>query len=138
MPAYNFMKIWVPKILNGSKAQTIRRRRKYPTKVGDMLQLYTGQRTKQCRLIGKVPCIGIVPIDIYPFAFQILQFYEGLGWSFLTWTACVKLAKKDGFKDAIEFFRFFRRYKEGELRDFEIIKWDAKKLIVPMERPGEK
>lgn len=43
--------VFIDKILNGSKCQTIRREHKNPIKVGDKLNLYKGLKTKQYRFI---------------------------------------------------------------------------------------
>ena len=55
MVAYSLKPRFIPPILSGAKRQTIRaisrRRHAIP---GETLQLYTGMRTKQCRLIGVV------------------------------------------------------------------------------------
>lgn len=64
MPALNFKKLFVPKILAREKQSTIRGKRKYPIKRGDVLKLYTGQRTTNCQLIGTATCSNITPIKI--------------------------------------------------------------------------
>lgn len=56
MAGLNFKKEFAGAVEIGAKTQTIRRVRKTPIKVGDTLQLYTGQRTKECRKIG----VGVV------------------------------------------------------------------------------
>jgi hypothetical protein len=65
MVAYSFNKRFIAPILAGTKRQTIRvvGRRRLPLN-GVALQLYTGMRTKTCRLIGTATCIGIVPVTI--------------------------------------------------------------------------
>lgn len=124
MPAYNFQKQFVPMILDGSKAQTIRRRRKHPTKAGDTLYLYTGLRTKDCRLIGKAICTKVVkPVVIYPFFFFIK-----INGQLLSTNQMTRLARNDGFRSWVGFFQFFQRYEEKTLLDFEIIEWDPKML----------
>ena len=57
MPALNFQKQFVPLIESGEKRQTIRSQRKQPIKVGDLLYLYTGQRTKNCRKLAESICL---------------------------------------------------------------------------------
>jgi len=57
MPAYNFKKEFAAKVEAETKRQTIRKPRKRPTVVGDILHLYTGIRTKKCRrLLPPVAC----------------------------------------------------------------------------------
>ena len=59
MVAFNFQPEFVPLIVSGIKCQTIRKRAR--AKVGDRLQLYTGQRTKACRkLIEPDPICTLV------------------------------------------------------------------------------
>lgn len=125
MPAYNFQKQFVPKILDGSKLHTIRRRRKRSTRAGDRLLLYTGMRTKQCELIAVTGCVKVVPILISTIGNGDLSF--GAEW--LTRDEQIALAKADGFDDIAEFFKFFKRYKADILADFEVIWWDPKWLI---------
>jgi hypothetical protein len=62
MVAINFKSQWVPLILDGSKRQTIRKTAR--CKAGDALQIYTGQRTKDCRLIGTAVCQHVESIVI--------------------------------------------------------------------------
>lgn len=51
MVAYSFNRRFVPAIEAGSKRQTIRAHRRRHARIGEQLQLYTGMRTKACRLI---------------------------------------------------------------------------------------
>lgn len=65
MPAYSFRPIFVAPILSGRKAQTIRAERRgiVPhAHEGQTLSLYTGMRTRACRLILKTLCTGTVPV----------------------------------------------------------------------------
>ena len=137
MPAYNFQKQFVPMILDGLKPHTIRRRRKHPTKAGDVLFLYSGMRTKSCQLFAKVPCLFITPIEIglkegnhaiwSPVQFVI----DGKTHNCMRrWTISEMyvLAFKDGFKNIDSFFAFFRRYKQQLLEDFEIVWWNPEEL----------
>lgn len=65
MVAYSFRSRFVDPILSGRKQQTVRAigKRRHAA-AGDLLQLYTGMRTKACRLIGTAPCIEAVPITL--------------------------------------------------------------------------
>lgn len=49
MPAYSYKERFVPMVLDGSKSQTVRNRRRYPAKVGDALYHYFGLRTQWVR-----------------------------------------------------------------------------------------
>lgn len=123
MPAYNFRFEFVEKIKDGSKYTTIRRRRKHATKPGEMLSLYVGQRTKACRLVAKAPCVKVTPVVIYPFEMLL----KSCG-HVLPIQKTMKIAQVDGFEDLSSFFRFFERYGEPVLDDFEIIEWDPERL----------
>jgi hypothetical protein len=59
MVAYNFMPWLAPKVQSGEKPHTFRANGKRAHAVkGDGLQLYTGMRTKDCRLLRETVCIG--------------------------------------------------------------------------------
>lgn len=64
MVAYSFQKMFVDPIRSGRKCQTIRADRRRHAREGEELQLYTGMRTKQCRLIGRATCVCAIPIRI--------------------------------------------------------------------------
>lgn len=130
MPAYNSQKQFVGKILDGSKPHTIRRRRKNPTKVGDVLYLYTGSRTKSAFKFAEAVCTKIEPVIIYPFSSRF-KIYDDTFKSYIEMTKdfIARLAKRDGFKSSNDFFEFFRKtYKQDVLDDFEIIWWNPKEL----------
>lgn len=59
MVAVNFRTQFALMVANGDKCQTIRRRSKKTPRPGQMLQLYTGQRTKLCRLLKEAPCLSV-------------------------------------------------------------------------------
>ena len=58
MPALNFQARFAPLVVSGKKRQTIRAYRKdgRDPKPGDMLYLYTGQRTRRCSFLGSYIC----------------------------------------------------------------------------------
>lgn len=121
MPAYNFKRQFVPKILDGSKIHTIRRRRKNPTKDGDILYLYTGMRTKQCELIMQTKCSAILPIEV------VRGYGVTLDGNLLSDEDTIKLALADGFEDVFKFFDFFDQYPyEVVSKELEIIYWRPK------------
>lgn len=64
MVAYSFKKQFAAPILAGTKAQTIRADRKRHARPGETMQLYTGMRTRVCRLIGTATCESIHPVTI--------------------------------------------------------------------------
>lgn len=52
--------MFLPKLLDGSKTQTIRRPRKYPIVVGQLLYIYWMLRTPQCFKIGVGVAVNVV------------------------------------------------------------------------------
>ena len=64
MPAYNFKERFAAGVEHLTKCQTIRPKRKRPTKIGDRLYLYTGMRTKQCRKLLETDCKAVKDIEI--------------------------------------------------------------------------
>lgn len=67
MPALNFQKQFAEDVEYGHKRQTVRAPRKdgrSHAKVGDRLKLYTGMRTKSCRLLGEATVTRIAHIAI--------------------------------------------------------------------------
>ena len=65
MPAYSFKKRFAGSVRNGRKRQTIRKPRKYPTKPGDTLYLYTALRTKWAKKLREVTCKSVHRIYIF-------------------------------------------------------------------------
>lgn len=59
MVAYSFKRRFAEPILAGAKRQTIRADRRRHARPGEELQLYTGMRTKSCRLIARRTCVDI-------------------------------------------------------------------------------
>ena len=93
MVAYSFKGQFAPYILNGLTAQTIRAERKRHAMPGETMQLYTGMRTKHCRLIGTATCFSIQQITIDLLANGItIDGYTLRGWKDLD-----ALAMRDGF-----------------------------------------
>jgi hypothetical protein len=64
MPAYNFQKQFAPAVKRGEKHQTIRAKRKNRPRVGQMAYLYTGMRTKKCRLLKKARIKAVYDVRI--------------------------------------------------------------------------
>lgn len=119
MPLCGFQKQFVPMILDGSKSHTIRRRRKRPTKAGDVLYLYTGLRTKQCQFVMQDTCKKVVPIAIIPDIGQVR-----LDGRLLPLNEMMHFAVRDGFANYMDFFKFFERYpREVRERELEVIYW---------------
>ena len=104
------------------KRSTIRTRRKngYIPKVGEKIALYTGQRTKACRLLRRVVVKSVRPIvintDDSNLMFIIL---DGHPQSQLAITAIVK---QDGFTSREEFAAFFNE-QYGPSVNAYLIEW---------------
>jgi hypothetical protein len=103
MAALNFQKWIVPKIEKGNKPGTIRQKRRRPIKIGELLYLYTGMRTKHCRQLLFSPKVhyGSIPIRITEDAIYLsdVALFESMKDPF---------AKLDGFKSYADFLTFFR------------------------------
>jgi len=102
MPAINFRKRFAEMVESGIKQQTIRRERKHPIKVGDLLYLYTGMRTKYCRKIGEAVCKSMESITIDREGIK-------LGKCYLTGQQQHDVAWADGFRHLYEFVDWFNK-----------------------------
>lgn len=105
MPAYNFKKEFAPLVESGQKRQTIRQRRKRPTKVGDTLYLYTGMRTRDCRKLRETICINVKRIKITNNGVNL-----GNQYLYISHKEEDELAKADGFESYSAFKYFFETH----------------------------
>lgn len=67
MPALNFKAQFADDVATGSKRQTVRAPRKDGrphARIGDTIKLYTGMRTKSCRLLAEADVTWVEPIRI--------------------------------------------------------------------------
>jgi hypothetical protein len=100
MVAYNFQAQFAPAVEAGEKLQTIRaqgkRRHAQP---GDVLQLYTGQRTRSCRLLRKATCL----VSTYCFIGE-----TGVTTGNYSATDLGEFARADGFRDFEHMKQWFR------------------------------
>jgi len=65
MVAYSFKPRFAEPILDGTKTQTIRANgKRRHSRVGEELQLYTGMRTRNCKLIRRAECIEVLPVRL--------------------------------------------------------------------------
>jgi len=123
MPAYNFKKEFADQVESGSKTQTIRKKRKRPTVVGDKIFLYTGMRTKECRPLGEGEVFAVDEFTL----FNHMKYRIGN-------EVCVavypengmRLAQDDGFETWEEFVTFFDS-TYGLPFEGEIIHWTPRK-----------
>lgn len=117
MPAYSFKSRFASDIEKGIKRQTIRPRRKRPTRPGEILYLYTGMRAKSCRKLCNALCRGVFPVDIFDDV-VVLNGRE------LNREEHLALAGADGFESIKAFHDFFQRQYGLPLVDrMELIKW---------------
>lgn len=103
MVAYNFQKRFVADIESGRKRQTIRKYRKHQKFGHGKLQLYTGMRTKKCRLIKEVDCLGTIHVEIVNYGIILAEGSE------MSSVGKMLLAQADGFEDVNDFIEFFDR-----------------------------
>lgn len=104
MVAYNFKKQFADAVAGGTKRQTIRAERKdgrYPTS-GDALQLYTGMRTKACRLLRTDVCEQVRQIEIRSDESVYIDGIECAG------DRLADFVGNDGFDTLADFFAFFK------------------------------
>lgn len=108
------------------KRQTIRADRRRHARPGEEVQLYTGMRTRQCRLIGRARCTSIAGIRIH---------FDGDGcvsvddYPAIRYGDLDAFAEADGFANWQEMKDFWRENhpKSLLLGGFKgvIIKWEA-------------
>jgi len=114
MPALNFS-VFVDKVESGEKRQTIRKRRKRPIKMGNTLHLYTGMRTKGCRLLGLKTCTETFHVRrTGPYTWH-------RGSAELSVEELTDLVKRDGFETIEDFDAFFKGYPLG--KPLDVIRW---------------
>jgi len=116
-------------LLPGMKRQTVRAPRVRHARPGEVVQLYTGMRTRSCKHLGNALCIAVEPI--------VLSF-EGRGsLSFVNDRMTCDLndfAMSDGFRDWADLTAFWAAEHDGISR-FEgmLIRW--KTLLAGEVRP---
>lgn len=115
MPAINFKECFVDDIISGKKRCTIRKKRKNLIKKGDLLYLYAGMRTKDCRLLLKTFCNSITNITITKTKIRI----DGI---VLDPLQRELLANEDGFLSIQGFLCFFENFYELPFSG-QLIKW---------------
>ena len=122
MVAFNFMSQFEAPILTGTKIHTLRDKSR--AKVGDTLQLYTGQRTKTCRLIKKVVCTAVVPVEF------IADYDWKLDGKWINPIYLEPFAMNDGFSNADELFTWFLDNKGPQWSGYLIAWGDAPYLVI--------
>lgn len=105
MVAYSFKTQFIEPIRAGRKCQTVRGERPRHARQGEALQLYTGMRTKHCRLIGTAICSSIQPIRIDLVRQEVVI---GADAPLDTLSALDAFAAADGFEDFRGLMEFWR------------------------------
>lgn len=118
MVAYNFQARFADAVESGAKPHTIRADRKdgRVPKVGQQIHLYTGMRTKACRLLRKSIITEVARVQIRPGSLYV----DG---ACLMSDEASQLARADGFDNAREFFDWFRVH-HGHLFNGYLIRWE--------------
>lgn len=116
MVAINFSERFAGPVERGEKCQTIRRTAK--CKPGDKLQIYTGQRTKNCRKLLDAVCKGVAKVKITRGTLEIS------GHVFMSDTAAA-FARADGFSTFDEMFRWFSDRYDTQVFEGYVITWDS-------------
>jgi hypothetical protein len=133
MVAYSFQKRFVEPILAGTKCQTIRADRRRHARPDEELQLYTGMRTRQCKLICRAVCEEVLPI-VLCFGDGSDEWVSFRSLTFRTSIALDHFALRDGFADWSDLKAFWREQHPGVDR-FEgvLISWSP--LSIVADRP---
>lgn len=130
MVAYSFKARFGPLIATRAKTQTVRSGRKRHARPGETLQLYTGMRTRSCKLIATATCVAVSPIrfDFRPDREMVEVHHR----------AAVQpaeldfFAQSDGFADWADLKAFWAREHEGVERwEGVLIQWDPDSVVVP-------
>lgn len=124
MVAYSFKARFAEPILSNQKLQTIRPvgKRRHAG-AGSLLQLYTGMRTKQCKLVATRRCASVhqILLLIMPNA-EIEARIDGRMLGELELAA---LARADGFGSIEDMWLFWRENHKGVNKfDGLLIKWE--------------
>jgi hypothetical protein len=113
MPAWNFKSCFAALVASGAKPHTIRARRKdgRSPKVGEPAYLYTGMRTRACRLLRTETVLAVTPIKIIPGFGRVVLGAGSLNYPGkrreLSRAEIARLANLDGFDGDHEFFDWF-------------------------------
>lgn len=110
MVAYSFKGRFAEPILAGTKRQTIRNHRKRHARPGEQVQLYTGMRTKHCKLVGRAQCLAVelISIDLAQETIGVEQM------GYFGGPALDDFARLDGFADWADMAGFWRKEHPGQ------------------------
>ena len=106
MVALSFL-LFKDKLLSQTKTQTIRRRRKYPIRVGHQLQIYWKQRSsKESEKLFDAECVKVQSIMINSHHQEVY-----LDNTILSAEEIEHLAALDGFENSEDFFDYFGEFE---------------------------
>lgn len=109
MVAFNFKECFADDVATGRKPGTIRQSKR--CNIGDKIQLYKGQRTKNCRKLGDAICTGVCKIRVTDDCPWSISEIEGEIHTRLVEGSNVRFFHEiDGFLNAMEFVDFFRQH----------------------------
>lgn len=124
MVAFNFMARFASSVEDGTKRQTIRAAgKRRPPILGEQLQLYTGMRSRDCRLLRSAPCLQVHKIAM-ELATRRVRIQLGDVVRELDTDEINQLAKDDGFASSDLFFAYFTE-THGETFGGYLIKWEV-------------
>lgn len=131
MVAYSYQARFAEPILAGTKTQTIRGPRKRHARPGEMIQHYTGLRTRYARKIRPdTRCEGVAPV-ILVFAWSLGGDLRPSLWAVevdgVAVTDLDAFAIRDGFQDRHDLAHFWAAH-HGAIPRFEgvLISWEAR------------
>jgi hypothetical protein len=107
MVAFNFHNRFVPLIEQGKKFQTIRKTKR--CNAGDMMRLYTGMRTKRCRLITEATCNDVVKVCIRKDGIRLCPKDESI-WMGGATIFADNFSRTLGFSCFLEALDFYKKY----------------------------
>lgn len=119
MVAYSFQRQFVVPILSGAKRQTIRAKRKRHAFKFETLQLYTAQRTKQCRKIGTATCELVLPVTL---DFETNRVMTD-GTVFRSMPNLDEFAWADGFADWPAMLEFWQKTHKLSVFSGVLVRW---------------
>lgn len=123
MVAYSFKSRFGPPILAGTKAQTIRAERAGKSRharPGELVQLYTGMRTRQCRRLGEARCLEVSAVKIDLLLSVLIVGDVCFGGP----KALDQFARQDGFADWHDLVDFWVAEHPGvDLFEGVLIRW---------------
>ncbi len=121
MPLLGFS-VFKEKIQDGSKRQTIRKKRKQPIKVGDTLYLYWHTRQKDCEKLGEATCKEAFYVGFNYGSLEVIaEEYELID----SMPQLDEFAKQDGFESYRAMWDWFSKTYPDAIYEtcFQVIRW---------------